>query len=193
MGKVADKSKDESGRKLISQGVVKSLLQYDPDTGIFTWLPRDCQGFNRAGKPVGHKFSSRNGKQYVTIGVDGRQYLAHRLAFVYMEGYMPDEVDHEDGDSLNNKWLNLKDADHTSNMRNTKLREDNSSGQSGVTFNKRLGKWNARINVGGYRKHLGYFDDKQEAISVRKQAEVECGYHQNHGSDRKNKDLKWNT
>jgi len=54
---------------------------------------------------------------------------------------------------------------------------------TGVQWNKAHAAWHVRIGVGGKYKHLGYFKDFNEAVAVRKEAEVHYGYHENHGRD----------
>ncbi len=99
-----------------------------------------------------------------------------------MTGAMPcDEIDHIDHDRCNNRWENLREVTHRENSMNTSMRSDNTSGAMGVSFAKREQKYNAYIHVDGKRKSLGYFEDINDAIAARVAAEVEFGYHVNHG------------
>ena len=89
---------------MLTQAQLHELLNYNPDTGVFTWKKRTS---NRA--PIGSVAGTlSNGYWGITIA--GMRTYAHRLAFLYMEGDYPlaQVVDHIDGDKLNNKWTNLR-------------------------------------------------------------------------------------
>jgi hypothetical protein len=169
---------------MLTQERLKESLDYDPETGIFTWRVRASNRV-RVGSQAGSKKTDRGGKTYVQIRMDGVFLLAHRLAFLWMEGSVPeDQTDHEDGDGTNNRWSNLKRVTHQQNGRNRRRRGTNMSGVTGVCWHKQARKWQARIQVAGRACHLGLFTVKEEAISTRKAAELEHNYHPNHGSDR---------
>lgn len=78
-------------------------------------------------------------------------------------GYLPDVIDHIDGDILNNKIENLRPATHTQNMRNTKLSSRNNSGVKGVNWDKKSNKWRVHISVDGKTKTFGRFKDMELA------------------------------
>ena len=168
---------------MLTQEYLKSILHYDPLTGIFTRTVSVSQA-TRPGDIAGstHRFVS---KYYREIKIAGCSYKAHRLAFLYMAGSLPKEqVDHIDGNGLNNKWSNLRQASRQDNAKNHRLRCTNKSGYIGIDWNKAINKWHARIVVDGYRKHLGYFKNKEDAIIARKEASIKYGYHPNHGQVR---------
>jgi hypothetical protein len=101
-------------------------------------------------------------KFYATTDLDGRSIKMHRIIL----GLQPRdgvEVDHRDGDSLNNQRHNLRQATHSQNMANIGLRKTNKSGYKGVHWNKRAGKWMSQIRKKGTRIHLGTFTDAEEA------------------------------
>ena len=150
---------------------IRELLSYDPTTGGFTWK------VNRTGKAIaGSRAGSNNGQGYLCISIDGVIYKAHRLAYAIHHGAMPPsgiEVDHIDGDRLNNRIENLRLATHTENARNRQnLSKRNSSGSTGVCWHIRARKWFARIKVNGRYIHLGLFTNKQDAIAARRIAEA---------------------
>ena len=90
---------------MITQSELKELLNYDPATGVFTWLV--SRGRVKASSVAGHVHS----RGYIVIMVDGRRHLAHRLAFVYMTGTFPDDqVDHINEIKADNRWINLREA-----------------------------------------------------------------------------------
>ena len=170
----------KTGREL-TQERLKSLLSYNPETGEFTWLV--SRGNRQAGESTGCPRSNGRGKVYVVIQIDGRLYLAHRLAWLYSYGAWPEnQIDHIDQDSLNNRLINLRDVTNAENNKNRKRQNKNRSGVTGVLFINDRQKWRARIAVNGKFIHLGYFEVKDDAIVARKNADVKYGFHPNHGS-----------
>jgi len=167
----------ENDRKAeLTQEYLKSRVDYNSSTGIFTWKLTIS---DLIGKPAGNLRYTRD-CPYWEIGFYGKSYMAHRLVFLYMTGSFPvNQVDHIDGNGLNNRWENLRDVTHTENRKNDKLHRHNTSGTMGVSYCKLYKKWRARIGIKG--KHLGYFESKEKAISARKKAELEFGFHPNHG------------
>jgi hypothetical protein len=160
----------------LTQAYIKTILHYDPETGIFIWkVPQ-------ARRPVGREagFSTTNG--YRSIGIDAKKYLAHRIAVIYMNGEIDAaQIDHINGVRSDNRWANLRLATSADNQRNTKLRNTNTSGVMGVSWHARGGKWTARISHNSQEKYLGLFDDFFDAVCARKSAENALGYHPNHG------------
>jgi len=138
----------------LSQEYVRSLLDYEPDTGLFRWkINRPPRG--KAGAIAGHD----NGAGYVIISIHGARRYAHRLAFLWMEGQFPDIVDHINGCRWDNRWSNLRSVDHVTNMANI-------VGRSGIRH--RYGRWYARY--AGF--HLGSFATEAEAAAARLGAEI---------------------
>lgn len=162
--------------------LVRTICRYDPLTGEFvrvmrrSWLGNwfDCHSMPKSVSAYG----------YLQMSFEGRPYLVHRLIFLYMTGeFPPEDVDHINGDRLDNRWANLRLVSRQNNLRNQGLRIDNTSGVIGVHFDKNKNKWLAYIGVGeGKREALGYYETKDEAIDVRKAAEIRHGYHKNHGT-----------
>lgn len=104
---------------------------------------------------------------YIEIGLLGRLYRAHRLAFVYMTGEEPfHNVDHINGNRADNRWKNLRVCNQSQNMGNVGLRKNNTSGHPGVVFDKERGKWRAQIRIGGKKTNLGRFDDFEDAVEA---------------------------
>jgi len=170
---------------MLTQDRLKELLHYCPETGIFSWLVGNNRRV-RAGDVAGSVYlDTKTGKSYRRVTVHGHPYLEHRLAFLYMLGEFPeDQVDHIDGNGLNNAWINLRAVTRLENRKNLRKRSDNTSGTTGVFRHKQSGKWRSLIVSGGRKIHLGYFHDKEDAIAARKAAEVFYGFHENHGTER---------
>lgn len=165
----------------------KSLLDYDPVSGSFTWKsrPKTCKSnniFNSlfAGKKAGNVHGCKRSKTtYVAIKVCGKTYKAHRIAFIIMTGSAPEQVDHIDKNGMNNSWVNLRASDSKDNSRNLPMQTSNRSGFIGVNWHKAAKKWQARaVSREGKRVDLGRYDDINQAIAVRKQYEKEFGYYE---------------
>lgn len=159
---------------------LKSLLSYNPDTGEFTWLVGG-RG-RRVGEIAGCLAYVGDGKTYTRIGIDGKLYYAHRLAWLYSYDAWPkNHIDHIDQNSTNNRLSNLRDVTGSENNKNMKTPKNNSSGVMGVYSRNDTQKWEASIQVNGKQIHLGYFKLKDDAITARKNAEVKYNFHPNHG------------
>lgn len=178
---------------ILTQKYLKECVEYNPETGIFTWKVRPKEHFkeaitgnpcktwntNRAGKIAGHMHI----QGYWNICIDNKKYLAHRLVFLYMEGSVPERfADHQNQNRLDNRWVNLRAVDDIENCKNVGLRKDNESGHIGVHFDKQRQKWMSYVSVNKKRKHLGRFHSKEEAIKVREAASIKYNFHENHGT-----------
>ena len=145
---------------MLSHERLKEVLDYDPETGISTWLV-DRRGTARAGARAGCIHTSHGYRQ---LRIDGKNYLEHRVIFFWMTGKWPDQdVDHRDMDKLNNRWHNLREATRSQNAANRRTHKTNTSGVKGVCWNKRLQKWVAQIKVNGTQIHLLATDSKEKA------------------------------
>ena len=174
--------KEQDSSPIITQQFIKELLHYDPDTGIFTW--NKSKGNARKGSEAGW-IANQRCKKYRIIMINGKSYYAHRLACLYVYGYLPEhDTDHINGDGLDNKISNIRYATTTENCRNRRVPSNNKSGIIGVSWEKKVSKWRVRISHNGKLLCLGLFSNLQSAAEVRKEAENKYGYHENHGSSR---------
>lgn len=162
----------------ITQTLVQSLFHYDPLTGVV--LHRTNKVKAKIGDRAGS--SSKSASRYLRIF--GKKELEHRIIWLYMMGAFPvGEVDHLDHDRGNNRWVNLRVVTHGDNMKNTPRYSNNSTGATGVSIDKRCGKYRAYLSINGKPKGLGYFDTCEEAIAARAAALANAeGYHANHGN-----------
>lgn len=125
-------------------------------------MPRNSRASNRVA--VGGLAGRQNGNGYTRISIDGVSYYAHRLAWLWVHGEWPEhEIDHTNGLRSDNRVTNLRAAEHNENMQNQPLRSTNTSGRHGVSWSKLHGKWAAYIMTRGRKRHLGLFDDVDEA------------------------------
>ena len=153
----------------MTQEELKALLHYDSITGIFTWIVSGKK--RKIGTRAGHVQKLHG---YRVIGINYQIYREHRLAWLYVHGYLPDEqIDHRDGDKTNNKLDNLREATNLQNHQNRKCQTNNSSGFVGVHLHKQTNKWRSKINVNGKAKHLGLFNTAEEAHSAYLKAKSE--------------------
>lgn len=150
----------------ISAARLRELLNYDPDTGVFTWL----RPTGRRAKP-GATAGSIQGRGYLGIRIHGVKYLAHRLAWLYQCGVWPDgDIDHINGDRCDNRIVNLRRAARSTNIQNLRsAKSHNKTGFLGVVLDssrKTARKYAARIVYGGKQHHLGYYNTPEEAHAV---------------------------
>jgi len=127
-------------------------------------------------------FTAIDGKGYRHGSFDRRYVRLHRVLWALAYGEWPArEVDHIDGNRLNNCLGNLRLATASENHRNQKKRADSTSGVTGVSWHKRSGRWRAYVTAGGRMRHLGYFDSLEEAATARAEADKIFDFHDNHG------------
>ena len=112
----------------MKQDILKKYLYYDNQSGNFYWI-KSKNSKTEAGQVAGSK--TKHG--YVVIGIDNKRYYAHRLAWLYVYGYMPKLIDHINGHGLDNRLCNLRECTQIENMKNTSKPSTNKSGYKGVS------------------------------------------------------------
>ena len=142
----------------MTQQQLKELLFYDKETGNFYWR-KTC---NQRIKPWDIA-GCVNGEGYVQISFLGKKLQVHRLAYLYMNGYMPKQVDHINGIRSDNRFANLREADNSKNSMNKGLQANNTTGFKGVSFHRNSNRFHAKICAGGVRRSLGYFETAEQA------------------------------
>ena len=166
----------------ISQEMLKERLHYDRETGVFTWLDVEVNGYKVRNKRAG----CTNGRGYVIIGfsVAGKPYIltAHRLAWLYEYGEFPSgSLDHINHDRTDNRMTNLRIATQRENLRNQSMYSNNTTAFNGVHLHKPSNKYQVRITVNNKQKHLGLYDNIEDAAKAAQEARAHYGYHENHG------------
>jgi len=146
-------SKDVTESPKLTQEYLKSILKYDPESGVFTWI--------KSNRVAG--YLNRRGYRRITINY--RAYRAHRLAFLYMMGHWPRSIlDHRDRKPGNNKWKNLRECTFAQNLANAKKHKNGkTSSYKGVSFHRASGKYQAEISCNNKREYLKLHDTPELA------------------------------
>lgn len=169
-------------RELPSLSMLNEMYSYDGESGAL--IRRQTTPRWRAGSLVGtvlHQHHSS--KKYRMTRVDGKLYYIHRLVWKMATGEEPTgQIDHINGDGLDNRLENLRLVSPIENQRNQRKRSTNTSGAVGV--NHEDGRWVASITVNYKKITLGRYSSFEEALSARRQADQQYGFHKNHGLER---------
>lgn len=177
-------------KQLPDLALVKGLVAYDEETGLFTWLVRPVSMFPAernakmwntrfAGKPA---FNIQHHAGYLYGEILGQVASAHRMAWYYTTGEIPDEVDHINGIRTDNRIANLRNVNREKNCKNASISKSrNKSGVVGVAWDAPHARWVVRIGT----KHIGRYKSFDEAVMARKIAEKLLKYHPNHGKPHK--------
>jgi len=161
---------------MITQEELKHVLFLNESEGRFYW------NVNRRGIVKGSQAGSFDAHGYGQIRFNGRVYKEHRLVWLYITGEWPsNQIDHKNHVRRDNRFENLRVVDNIENHKNRPMQKTNTSGFVGVSFDKRLKKWEAYITANKKRKCLGYFKTIENAISARKAANNKYEFHENHG------------
>jgi len=147
-------------KSLPALDTISSLFAFDAETGKFTH-----RAGRRAGKVAGETAGS---PPYRRLAIGGTFYYAHRVAWVLITGDDPGEmqIDHINGDRLDNSACNLRLSTNAENCRNSKTPKDNTSGFKGVSWDKSKNRWQAKITINGEQKMLGRFDNPNDAYAA---------------------------
>jgi len=132
-------------------------LLCDPNKGVLLW--RDTN--RKAGCYDGN---------YIVISVNNRHTSIHRILFLMCKGYLPDYIDHINGNKIDNRLINLRECTKQQNHFNIGLTSVNKSGYKGVGWRPNKNKWRARIMINQKEKSLGHFDCKHEAAEAYNKA-----------------------
>ena len=146
---------------------LREVLLYDPETGYFRWRVRPN------GRATSNWFAgTEHGSGYLLVTIDGKNYRAHRLAWLYVTGEWPTAtIDHKNRIKSDNRWDNLRDASIQHNSQNRDGTVERRDRKKGVM-------WRARITMHGRLVTVGTFASKEEAEAARVEAkkQMHCGY-----------------
>lgn len=143
---------------------LKSQLSYDQETGLLTW--NVTRNRVKKGQPAGNKHLG-----YIRVKLNGRNYAAHRLAWLFTTGEWPkNEIDHINGIRDDNRFCNLREATHSQNLQNCVNRRGNKHGLRGIAKQTESNRWVAVITSNGIKHYLGTFRTPEEAHEAYLQA-----------------------
>jgi len=152
----------------LTQERLKEVLDYNPDTGLFTWKVRLSI---RAVK--GKVAGVINERGYIKIQIDKKIYRGHRLAWLYIHGKFPAlGIDHINGNRADNRIDNLREATDSENKQNKAAQKNNKSGYLGVYWSKTMMKWTARIQLNYVTTPLGYYETPELAYAAYCEAKL---------------------
>lgn len=158
-------------RIMLTQERLKELLRYRKNIGVWKWKK------SRSGCSNGLNAGGIHSDGYRYIRIDGKLFQSSRLAFLYVEGYLPEnQVDHKNRIRDDDRWDNLRHVSAQCNIRNSGMLRNNKSGVKGIYWNKNRNQWQTHISVGKKGKFLGLFNDFIEAAAHRYAAEQCLGY-----------------
>jgi len=157
----------------LTQELLKSLLHYDPETGVFTWLSDRGGGIS-----MGDIAGGNDGRGYIRIRVMGKRHKAHRLVWLYVYGRFPSQhMDHINRNPSDNRLCNLREVNDSQNAQNRDVHKNSKSGIKGVRWHTQFSKWHVRLMVNKKQNSLGLYDTLEEAIDARKAAEIKYHSH----------------
>jgi hypothetical protein len=151
---------------MITQDELKAILDYNPITGHFT---NRC---NRGPVYKGFRAGSPSGHGYRKINLGKKRYYEHHLAWLFVFGEWPDEIDHIDRNGSNNAISNLRKATRSQNCCNSATRQS-LAGLRGAYLDKRVNRWYSHIQMDGEYRHLGMFENAEQAHAAYMQALTE--------------------
>lgn len=171
---------------------VRRRLRYDSATGKLYWKPRPRSDFDTlhswavwTGRFEGKEaFATPDGDGYLRGGFDYGDYFAHRIIFFMHYGWWPKHIDHNNGCKSDNRLHNLVPSEAARNSKNAFKSRANTSGATGVTWDKRKGRWMSKISVNYKTIFLGYYDTVESASAARHAAELQHGFSDRHGESR---------
>jgi hypothetical protein len=159
----------------------RRLFFYHADTGLI--LRRVYQMGKHVGEEAGGVRTDADSMTYRAVSILRRVFMSHRVAWLLHYGVWPTmRLDHRDGNGLNNRIDNLREVTNQQNGMNTKLRIDSKTGVSGIRWHKLAKKWNVRITVHNQEIYLGLYENFEDAVRVRKEAESKYGFSERHGT-----------
>ena len=149
---------------MLTQEKVRQLFTYREDGSLIR---------NRTGQTVVCSPSKHH--RYLRIGIKGKAYFLHRIIFLLVRGYLPEGIDHIDGNRFNNRIENLRAANQSQNCLNKSSHKNNKSGYKNIHWQKNMNKWCVIMSINQKRNIIGYFEDLELAHAIA--SEYRAKYH----------------
>lgn len=156
---------------------VAAVLEYRPEVGgsCLVWKVDRISGHGKVQAKAGDLAGYKDPKNYWLVRVNRKLFKAHRLVWLLVhKEWPPCQVDHIYGAEVGNRVENLRLAfrNNADNTQNTRKYKNNTSGLTGVSFHKKINKWQSYIRVNNVQYHLGYFDTAEEAYAAYLEAKA---------------------
>jgi hypothetical protein len=153
------------------------MITYEQAVSRFFYFSDTGQVFDIHTGVAAGRIEVNHGTSYQKISAFGTTVRGHQIAWLLFYRCWPEgEIDHIDGDGLNNRVGNLRDATRSENQRNQRPGKRNKSGILGVSWHSPTKSWQSSMWVGGKRKFLGRFKRLKHAAAARIAAAAEHGY-----------------
>lgn len=153
---------------MITQEELKQYLDYNKDTGMFTWIQKKA-----AWQKIGSVAGSLHHEGYIVIGFNYKPYPAHRLAWLFVYGKFPEkELDHINRIRTDNRIVNLREVTTQQNQFNLTKRQRTTSNYIGVSWNTSRQRYIAQIQVNKQKVYLGLFDNELDAHKAYQDAKA---------------------
>ena len=152
--------------KIIPENI-RNFIKYNHVTGEFSWIK-----INTNSQKLTDKVGTIKTKGYGSVCFYSSSYLLHRVAWFLHYSEQPVIIDHINGDKLDNRIVNLRNCTNKQNVINAKISKNNTSGITGVSYNKKRRTWDVNIKINYVKKHLGTSKDINTAKKIRKEAEI---------------------
>jgi len=157
---------------MLTQERLKEVVTYNPITGVLTRISSYYK--SKIGKEIG----TRDTRGYTVMTIDGKTQLAHRMAWLYIYGYLPPfHIDHINGDTEDNRISNLREATAKQNIENQKLHKNNKTGHRGVIRREKDGKFLGYVKHHRKQYYVGTFITVEEAAAAVKAKQDELYTH----------------
>lgn len=150
----------------LTQDKLKQLFDYD-ETGNLIWKINAANNVK-----IGDIAGSFNTLGYRRVTIDGKDFKAHRLIYLWHRGTLPSMLDHVDGNVRNNKIENLRPATYAENSRNSKRKITSRSGIKNVFWHKQANKWVVNVSIKGKNKYIGLYEDLECAKIAAQEARL---------------------
>ncbi|NTU49292.1 MAG: HNH endonuclease [Desulfobulbaceae bacterium] len=157
------------------------LLRYDPDSGKLFW--RVSRGTAKAGDEAGGVWLTAGHKvPYLRVRVEGVGYMAHQVVWLLFYGKPAGgDIDHRDGNGLNNRPENLRVGPQLINGKNKRMACNNTSGVTGVSWFAVAKKWRGGVKVNRKYNHIGLYANLADAEAAVREFRAKHGFTERHG------------